>query len=100
MKGKAVSKVAVVSELSKAADIPVVQASFIYDLIMDIWIKKIKAGKDVILPNIGTLRQIKGREMRSNLTGQMVPPHQRLHFTTNIALERFIRINTRAYPIK
>ena len=99
MKSKSASKVVVVKDLSKAANIPVVQASFIYDLMMDIWIKKIKAGQDVVMPNIGTLRLTKGREMRSNLTGVTVPPHQKLKFKVNIALARFIRISTREYPI-
>jgi nucleoid DNA-binding protein len=100
MKAKSASKVPVVKELSKAADIPVVQASFIYDVLMSIFVKKIKAGQDVILPNIGTLRLTKGREMRSNLTGQQVPPHKKLKFKINIALARFIRISTREFPIK
>jgi nucleoid DNA-binding protein len=97
---KSASKAVVIKDLSKAADIPLVQASFIYDLMMDIWIKKIKSGQDIILPNIGTLRHTKGREMRSNLTGQQVPPHRKLKFKVNLSLARFIRISTREYPIK
>jgi hypothetical protein len=100
MKSKTASKVPVVKELSKAADMPVVQASFVYDVLMNIFVKKIKAGQDVILPNIGTLRLVKGREMRSNLTGQQVPPHKKLRFKINIALARFIRVSTREYPVK
>jgi nucleoid DNA-binding protein len=100
MKNKVASKVPVTLELAKAANIPVVQASFIYDLMMDIWVKNIKSGKDVILPNIGTLRLVKGREMRSNLTGVTVPPHKKLKFKVNISLARFIRISTREFPIK
>lgn len=99
MKSKTISKRPMVKELAKAADIPVVQASFIYDLIMSIWVKKIKAGHDIILPNIGTLRQVKGRELISNLTGVKVPPHRRLRFKVNISLARLIRINTREFPI-
>jgi nucleoid DNA-binding protein len=94
------TKLPMVKELSKLADIPQAQASFIYDVIMDIYVKQIKAGKDIILPNIGTLRLVKGREMRSNLTGVQIPPHKKLRFKVNIALSRFIRVKTRAYPIK
>ena len=99
MKSKACSKTSFIKELSKAADIPLVQASFIYDVSMDIIVKQIKAGNDVILPNIGKLRLVKGREMRSNLTGVQVPPHRRLRFKVNLSLARFIRISTREYPI-
>jgi nucleoid DNA-binding protein len=95
-----ITKVPMVKKLAKLADIPAVQASFIYDVLMDVVVKEIKAGNDIVLPNIGTLRLVKGRELRSNLTGQMVPPHKKLKFTVNIALARFIRISTRAYPIK
>ena len=100
MKAKAFSKRPMVKELAKAAQIPAVQASFIYDLVMDIMVKKIKAGHDIILPNIGTLRQVKGRELISNLTGQPVPPHKRLKFKVNISLARLIRVSTREFPIK
>lgn len=97
---KAFSKRPMVKELAKAGGIPAVQASFIYDLVMDIFVKKIKAGYDVILPNIGTLRQVKGRELVSNLTGVKVPPHMRLRFKVNISLARLIRVSTRTHPIK
>ena len=99
MKAKAFSKRPMVKELAKAGGIPAVQASFIFDLMMDIMVKKIKAGHDIILPNIGTLRQVKGRELVSNLTGQKVPPHNRLRFKVNISLARLIRVNTRSFPI-
>ena len=99
MKSKAISKRPMVKELAKAAQIPAVQASFIYDLIFHIMVKKIKEGHDIILPNVGTLRQVKGRELISNLTGQRVPPHHRLKFKVNISLARLIRTTTREYPI-
>src|SRR5665647_1560756 len=99
MKAKAFSKRPMVKELAKAAQIPAVQASFIYDLFFDILVKKIKAGHDIILPNVGTLRQVKGRELISNLTGVKVPPHQRLRFKVNVSLARLIRVNTRLHPI-
>jgi len=89
-----------IKQLAKLTNIPQEQASFVYDVLIDLFVKQIKAGNDLILPHIGTLRLIKGREMRSNLTGVTVPPHKRLRFTTNIALAKFIRISTRAFPIK
>jgi nucleoid DNA-binding protein len=94
------SKVPMVKELAKKADIPKVQASFIYDVYHDILVNKIKEGNDVIFPNVGTLRQVKGREMRSNLTGVTIPPHKRLYFKVNISLARFIRVSTREYPVR
>ena len=97
---KQLTKKPFIKKLAKLTDIPVVQADFIYDCLFDIMVKEIKAGHDVILPNVGTLRLVKGREMRSNLTGQTVPPHLRLKFKTNVNLARYTRINTRAYPIK
>jgi nucleoid DNA-binding protein len=99
MKPKAASKKVITKDLSKAANMPLVQASFVYDLLFNIMIKRIKAGQDVIMPNLGTLRLVKGREMRSNLTGVTVPPHRKLRFKTNISLARFIRVSTREYPI-
>ena len=42
MKAKAFSKRPMVKELAKAGGIPAVQASFIFDLMMDIMVKKIK----------------------------------------------------------
>jgi len=97
---KVFTKVPMVKQLSKLADIPQAQASFIYDIFMDLYVKQIRAGNDVILPNIGTLRLIKGRELRSNLTGQLIPPHKRLFFKVNLKLSRYIRVTTREYPIK
>jgi nucleoid DNA-binding protein len=97
---KQLTKKPMIKKLAKLADIPVVQADFIYDLFFDIMVKEIKAGHDVLLPNVGTLRLVKGREMRSNLTSQTVPPHKRLRFKVNVNLARFTRINTREYPIK
>jgi nucleoid DNA-binding protein len=94
------TKSPMVRELSRLADIPQAQASFIYDIFFDVYVKQIKAGKDIVMPNIGTLRLIPGREMRSNLTGVQVPPHKRLHFTVNVALARLIRVKTREFPIK
>jgi len=93
------TKKPLVKKLAKLAEIPVVQADFIYDVLFDIVVKEIRAGNDVIFPNVGTLRLTKGREMRSNLTGQTVPPHKKLKFKVNINLSRYIRINTREYPI-
>ena len=87
-------------EVAKFDNIPLPQAQFIVDTLFDVTIKKIKEGYDIIFPSIGTLRQIPGREMRSNLTGVTVPPHRRLKFTSNIPLARLIRIQTRAYKIK
>ena len=71
-----------------------------YDLIFDIIIKEIKAGNDVIMPGVGTLRLTKGREMRSNLTGVQIPPHKKLRFKINIPLAKYIRVSTREYPVK
>ena len=88
-----------IRELSRLADIPQVQASFIYDVFHDIIIRQIKAGNDVFLPNVGTLRLIPGREQRSNLTGVAIPPHKRLKFKININLARYIRVATREHPI-
>jgi nucleoid DNA-binding protein len=100
MKPKQISKVAIVRELAKLADIPRVQASFIYDVINDITIRKIREGHDIILPNIGTLRLIPGRQMISNLTGQLIPAHKRLKFKVNLKLARYMRVNTREFKIK
>jgi nucleoid DNA-binding protein len=97
---KQLTKVPMVRALAKGADIPVVQAEFIYDVFYDIMLRRIKEGYDVVLPNIGTIRQVPGRELISNLTGQKVPPHKRLRFKLNIHLARFIRVHTRAYKIK
>jgi nucleoid DNA-binding protein len=94
------TKKPMIKKLAKLADIPVVQASFIFDVFCDIMVKEIKAGNDIILPNIGTLRLTKGREMKSNLTGQQIPPHKKLKFKVNLSLARFIRISTREYPIQ
>jgi nucleoid DNA-binding protein len=97
---KQITKKPLVRKLAKMADIPRVQADFIYDIFFDVIVKEIKAGNDVIFPNVGTLRLVKGREMRSNLTSQTIPPHKRLKFKVNVNLARFIRINTREYPIR
>jgi nucleoid DNA-binding protein len=98
--GHQITKRPLVKKLAKMADIPRVQADFVYDCLFNIVEKEIKAGNDIIFPNIGTLRLVKGREMRSNLTGQTVPPHRRLFFKININLARYIRVSTREYPIK
>ena len=95
-----ITKKPLVKKLAKLADIPAVQADFIYDLIFDIIIKEIKAGNDVIMPGVGTLRLTKGREMRSNLTGVQIPPHKKLRFKINIPLAKYIRVSTREYPVK
>jgi nucleoid DNA-binding protein len=98
-KNTQLTKKPLVKKLAKMADIPRVQADFIYDIFFDVIVKEIKAGNDVIFPNVGTLRLVKGREMRSNLTGQNIPPHRRLRFKVNVNLARFIRIGTREFPI-
>jgi nucleoid DNA-binding protein len=100
IKRKVVYKMPLVRELAEKTQIPEVQASFIYDVLMDLMLKKLKSGTDVLLPNIGRIGLVHRKEQTSNLTGQHVPPHKRLIFSVNVKLARFIRINTREYPIK
>lgn len=97
---KQLTKVPMVKELAKGADIPVVQAEFIYDVFFDIMQRRIKDGYDIIFPGVGTLRHVHGRAMVSNLTGQKIPPHKRLRFKINVDLARLIRVKTREYKMK
>lgn len=98
-KRKMVAKVPLVKELAKKVQIPKVQASFIYDVLLDLMLRKLKDGYDVFLPNIGCIRLVKTKETISHLTGQHIPPHKRISFKTNVKLSRYIRVHTREYPI-
>jgi hypothetical protein len=100
MKKKEFGRIQMAREMAKNADIPYVQALFLVEVLFDSAIKKIKEGYDIIFPSIGTLRQVPGREMRSNLTGVTIPEHKRLKFTNNIPLARYVRIETRVRKIR
>ena len=99
-KRKVVFKVPLVRELAEKTQIPTVQASFIYDVFMDIILKRLKGGTDVLLPGIGRIGLVDTKEQTSHLTSQHIPPHKRIKFKVNVKLARYIRVYTREYPIK
>ncbi len=88
-----------VSELAKEARIKVPQASFLYDVLMDIMVKKLRQGDGVQLRGIGRILTVKSKGFRSNLTGVSIPNHRRIAFLPNIKLARTIRVKTREKPI-
>ena len=94
------TKAPIIKELAKNTDIPLVQASFIYDVIWNVVLKRLKAGHDIILPGIGRFQFVPVRERKSNMTGQIIPPHKRIRFNPNVNLALFIRVNTREYKIR
>ena len=95
-----VFKKPIVKELAKEAKIPVPEASFIYDIIFDRILRKLKNGQTVALPDIGTIGFIETKASTSHITGQHIPPHKRIKFRVNKHLARFITVETREYPIK
>jgi nucleoid DNA-binding protein len=98
-KRKVVFKVPIVREVAKKAHIDGEQASFIYDIFMDVIQKNLRNGNDVLLPGIGRIGLAPSKEQKSHLTGQHIPPHKRLKFKANVVLARYIRVHTREYPI-
>jgi nucleoid DNA-binding protein len=100
MKRKVVAKTPVVKLLAKKADIPYAQASFVYDVLMEIIYDELREGTSVILPHIATLGIVNTKSQISHLTGQTIPPHKRLKFKPNIYLAKYVRVNTREYKIK
>lgn len=97
---KVVHKVPVVKEVAKMTQTPVAQCSFIYDVMMEIMLKKLKTGTDVLLPGIGRISLKNTKGQKSHLTGQFIPPHKRVVFAPNVKLARYVRVHTREYPIK
>jgi nucleoid DNA-binding protein len=99
-KDKTAYKANLVKEIAMKADIPVVQAAFIYDVMLDVIYNTLKKGIGVILPHIGSLKLVEHKSMKSNMTGQTIPKHLRLKFKPNVRLARFVRVVTREYKIK
>jgi nucleoid DNA-binding protein len=97
---KVASKSKLISVWAKAVGIKKEHAKFYYEVLTREMLKCIERGEDVILPGIGRVCLIPARSMKSNLTGQHVPPHKRLAFKGNVRLARKLRVATRDYAIR
>lgn len=63
--------------------------------IMDVIYDELKQGNEVNLPYLGTFHFVDKKEMISNLTKQVIPPHKLVRFRVNQGLAVFIRKKSR-----
>ena len=59
--------------------------------------EKLKEGKEVRIPYIGTFHFYKQKTMVSNLTGQTIPPHRKVKFRFRPDLAMYIRKMSREF---
>jgi nucleoid DNA-binding protein len=99
MTRKLANKRPFVKEVAEKTGITFEQALFVYDVIFDRMVNKLRDGCDFVFPGVGIIKMIDVPSTISHLTGQTIPPHKRIKFVPNIKLARYIRVKTREYKI-
>lgn len=94
--GKASEK-EVVKSIAKRAGVTQLLAKQVYYALSEIIEEKLKEGKEVRLPYIGTFYFKRKGAMKSNLTQQHIPPHMQLKFRFRPDLPMYIRKVTREF---
>lgn len=96
---KTVTRTNLIKKVSKYTGVSSDHVALVYDALFYTMTNDLREGKEISFPGIGRINFIATKETRSNMTGQRIPPHKRLKFKPNVALARFIRVNTREFKI-
>ena len=91
------SRKEIIGEVAKRAAVSKIVADQVFNKLSEVIEEKLKEGKAVNIPYIGTFYFYKKKRMISNLTKQEIPPHYQLKFRFNKLLVRYIRVITREF---
>lgn len=94
--GKASDK-EMVAAIAAKAGVTRVLAKQIYYALSEVIEEKLKEGKQIRIPYVGTFYFFERGAMKSNLTGERIAPHYQLKFRFRPDLPRYIRTMTREY---
>lgn len=86
-----------VRAIAKRAGVTQVLAKLVFYSISEIIEEKLKEGKEVRLPYIGTFYFKRKKAMVSNLTHQHIPPHHQLKFRFRPDLPMYVRKMSREF---
>ena len=85
----------IVREVAKRSAVSIQVADHVFHSLSEVVEKKLKEGKQVTFPYIGTFYFMAKKKSVSNLTKQEIPPHMQLKFKFNRLLARYVRVTTR-----
>lgn len=94
-KSKKVMKAQLVSELSDQTTISKVQCDFMFETLVDIVKEHLLNEEEVELKSLGRFYFLSKREVRSNMTNELIPAHKQVKFKVADRFSRRIRQITR-----
>jgi nucleoid DNA-binding protein len=89
------SKNEIVGEVAKRSALKKEVVGHVYYKLAEVILDKLKEGKEVMLPGIGTFHFADKKSSISNLDKQVIPPHKQIKFRFNKLLARYIRVISR-----
>ena len=95
MKRKLITKKEIVSDLSKKTSLSFETCEFLFETLCLQLADYLQNEKGFFLPELGSFYLIDVRSSRSNMTGQIIPPHRRIRYKPNSRVARNIRILTK-----
>lgn len=85
----------IIGEVAKKSAVSRQVADHVFHSLSEVIEKKLKEGKQVTFPYIGTFYFAEKEKSISNLTKQEIPRHKQLKFKFNRLLARYVRVMSR-----